>query len=155
MSTARSLQRDATSAVVYPDSDGLPMADNTEQFDFIHTLKGNLDIVVADFVAGDHLWYPVQGHLEIRVAPDVYVARGRPKGHRGSYKQWEEDGVPPTVVFEWWSRSNGFVAQTRKLRFYERYGVEEFYGFDQLRREFTAFHLSGLRAPALYGRTHE
>jgi len=128
---------------VYPDSDGQLMADNTEQFDFIHTFKGNLDALLDDFVAGDHLWYPVEGHPKIRVAPDVYVALGRPKGYRGSYRQWEEEGVPLTVVFEWWSPKNSFADQTRKLRFYERYGVAEFYAFDQLRRQLTAFHREG------------
>ena len=34
------------------------------------------------------------------------VAIGRPKGHRGSYKQWEEGGVPPTLVVEVMSPSN-------------------------------------------------
>lgn len=75
--------------VVYPDFDGEPMADTTEQFEFIQNFQGNLDIAIEDFVAGDHLWYPVEGHPEIRIAPDVYVALGRPKGKRGSYKQWE------------------------------------------------------------------
>lgn len=46
------------------------------------------------------LWYPVESHPEIRTAPDVLVVFGRPKGHRGSYKQWEEDNIPPQVVFE-------------------------------------------------------
>jgi hypothetical protein len=43
-------------------------------------------------VEGDLLWYPVEGHSEIRVVPhpDVLVAFGRPKGHLCSYKQWQE-----------------------------------------------------------------
>ncbi|MGL6095928.1 MAG: Uma2 family endonuclease, partial [Fimbriiglobus sp.] len=51
--------------VEYPDSDGMPMADNTLQFRWIVTLKGNLDALFADrpdvCVAGDHLVYPVEG----------------------------------------------------------------------------------------------
>ena len=123
----------------YPDSDGEPMADNTEQFAFIQTFQANLDLLLPDFVAGDHLWYPVEGRPDIRVAPDVYVALGRPKGHRGSYKQWVEGGVPLQVVFEWWSPRNDFASQIRKLRFYEQHGVQEFYTFDQLRGVFSAF----------------
>ena len=129
--------------IEYPDSDGELMADNTEQFDFIQIVKANLDLVTNDFVAGDHLWYPVEGHPEIRVAPDVYVALGRPKGYRGSYLQWKEEGIPPRVVFEWWSPKNNFDAQVRKLLFYNRYGVEEFYTFDQVRRTFSAFVREG------------
>ena len=128
------------SAVIdYPDSDGEPMSDNTEQFEFIQTVQGNLDAILPDFVAGDHLWYPVQGHPEIRIGPDVYVALGRPKGHRGSYLQWVEDDQPIQVVFEWWSPRNDFAQQAKKLLFYNRYGVQEFYTFDQTRRIFNAF----------------
>ncbi|NOY26693.1 MAG: Uma2 family endonuclease [Oligoflexia bacterium] len=130
-------------AIVYPDSDGQPMADNTEQFEFIQTFQGNLDALLKDFVAGDHLWYPVQGQPDIRVAPDVYVALGRPKGHRGSYKQWEEDDTPPHVVFEWWSPNSDFPQHAQKLRFYDRYGVQEFYAFDQIRHAFSAFIRQG------------
>ncbi|MFN9173216.1 MAG: Uma2 family endonuclease, partial [Synechocystis sp.] len=64
--------------IIYPDSDGQPMADNTEQFQWIVLLKENLECLFANnanvFVGGDLLWYPVEGHPEIRVAPDVMVA---------------------------------------------------------------------------------
>ena len=72
--------------VVYPDSDGEPMSDNTLQYDWIVTLQGNLDRLLPDhFVAGDLLWYPVEGRPNLRQAPDVLVALGRAKGHRGRY----------------------------------------------------------------------
>ncbi|NEX15989.1 MAG: hypothetical protein C1943_04960 [Halochromatium sp.] len=29
------------------------------------------------------------------IAPDLFVVFGRPKGRRGSYRQWEEDGIAP------------------------------------------------------------
>ncbi|MBC7921142.1 MAG: hypothetical protein H7Z75_08610, partial [Ferruginibacter sp.] len=51
--------------IVYPDSDGKPMADNTRQFDEMVRIKNGLDALFADradvFVAGDLLWYPVEG----------------------------------------------------------------------------------------------
>lgn len=129
----------ASKPVVYPDSDGMPMADNTEQFEFIQMVQGNLDAVREDFVAGDHLWYPVEGRPEVRVAPDVYVAVGRPKGHRGSYKQWEEDNTPLTVVFEWWSPNARFADLLAKYQFYDAHGVTEFFSFHQVTRELSAF----------------
>ena len=53
--------------IIYPDSDGQPMADNTKQFQWIVTIKENLEILFASqsdvFVAGDLLWYPVSGEL--------------------------------------------------------------------------------------------
>ncbi|MBI2376174.1 MAG: Uma2 family endonuclease [Deltaproteobacteria bacterium] len=117
-------------SVVYPDSDGMPMADNTLQFEWIVTIKENLDVRLPDFVAGDLLWYPVEGDPKLRAAPDVLVALGRPKGYRGSYRQWEEGNVPPTVVFEVLSPGNTFPEMVKKLQFYDRHGAEEFYIFD-------------------------
>jgi len=120
--------------IVYPESDGQPMADNTRQFECITTIKGGLDAVFLDapdvFVAGDLLWYPVEGDNLIRQAPDVMVVFGRPRQHRGSYQQWLEGGIAPKVVFEVLSRGNRPAEMIRKFQFYERYGVEEYYVYD-------------------------
>jgi Uma2 family endonuclease len=120
--------------IEYPDSDGLPMADNTLQFRWIVTVQGNLDGIYRDdpnvFVAGDLLWYPVEFHPEISAAPDTLVAFGRPKGYRGSYKQWVEAGIAPQVVFEIMSPNNRPEDMDRKFQFYERHGVEEYYLYD-------------------------
>ena len=127
----------------YPESDGLPMADNTEQYEWITLIKSNLDIIFAEqeevFVAGDLLWYPVEGNPKIRVAPDVLVAFDRPKGYRGSYLQWLEGDVPPQVVFEILSPGNHPLEMTRKLAFYERYGVHEYYVYDPLKLDFAVW----------------
>jgi Uma2 family endonuclease len=121
-------------AIVYPESDGQPMADNTLQFEYIVTIKCGLEAEYRDdpnvFVAGDLFWYPEEGHPEIRTAPDVLVVFNRPKGHRGSYRQWEEDGIAPQVVFEILSPGNRFGEMLQKFRFNERYGVEEYYLYD-------------------------
>ncbi|OYQ62999.1 hypothetical protein B9G53_19460 [Pseudanabaena sp. SR411] len=117
--------------IIYPESDGKPMADNTKQFRWILTIQQNIDWLYANdpqvFVAGDLLWYPVEGQTEIAAAPDTMVVFGRPKGDRGSYKQWEEDNIAPQVVFEILSPSNKAVEMAKKLLFYDRYGVEEYY----------------------------
>lgn len=120
--------------IEYPSSDGQPMSDNTLQFRWIVTIEGGLDALYSDnpnvFVAGDLLWYPVQGKPTIRMAPDAMVAFGRPKGERGSYLQWLEDNIPPQVVFEVLSPGNRAGEMARKFAFYERYGVEEYYIYD-------------------------
>ncbi len=120
--------------LIYPDSDGKPMADNTKQFEWIVLIKKNLDWLLVEqpnvFVAGDLLWYPVEGNPKIRTAPDVLVVFGRSKRDRGSYKQWEEDGTPPQVVFEILSPGNTQVEMGNKLLFYDRHGVEEYYLYD-------------------------
>ena len=120
--------------VVYPESDGQPMAENTKQFDWIVTIKCGLETLFANdplvFVAGDLLWYPVEGNPKIRTAPDAMVVFGRPKGHRGSYIQFLEDNISPHVVFEVLSPGNRPAEMLDKLRFYNQYGVEEYYIYD-------------------------
>lgn len=129
-STSLASRAPAARPVHYPDSDGLPMAENTLQFRWIVILKENIDALMPCFVAGDLLWYPVEGDNLTRQAPDVLVALGRPKGERGSYRQWEEGGQPPQVVFEVLSPGNRLGEMVRKHKFYERYGVEEYYVVD-------------------------
>ncbi len=120
--------------IEYPESDGKPMAENTKQARWIFLLYGNLLALFADvadvFIAADHFWYPVKGEPEVRQAPDVFVAVGRPKGDRGSYKQWEEGDVAPQVVFEVLSPSNDPIEMADKFDWYERFGVEEYYIYD-------------------------
>jgi Uma2 family endonuclease len=130
MTTALSID----SELIYPDSDGQPMSDNTKQFRWIVLIKENLEILYAHdpqvFIAGDLLWYPVQGRPDIRVAPDAMVVFGRPKGDRGSYKQWLEENVTPQVVLEILSPGNTVLGMNRKLLFYQHYGVSEYYLYD-------------------------
>jgi Uma2 family endonuclease len=130
-------------AIVYPDSDGQPMADNTKQFRWIQTIYSNLAAIFANdpqvFVAGDLLWYPVEGDNKTRQAPDVMVVFGVPKGDRGSYRQWSEGGIAPQVVFEILSPGNRFSEMTRKQIFYDTYGVEEYYVYDPDRNDLSIF----------------
>jgi Uma2 family endonuclease len=120
--------------VDYPESDGQPMSDNTEQFRWIVVIQQNLEWLFADdpnvFVAGDLLWYPVEGRNNLCNAPDVMVAIGRPKGKRGSYQQWKENNIAPQVVFEILSPSNTAMEMARKQGFYDQHGVEEYYLYD-------------------------
>ena len=129
--------------IIYPESDGKPMADNTKQFTWIVTIKENLEILFADvpdvFVAGDLLWYPVEGEPKICQAPDAMVVFGRPKGDRGSYKQWKEDNIPFQVVFEILSPNNTLKEMAKKLGFYNQYGVEEYYLYDPDKNDLTGW----------------
>ena len=122
------------SEIVYPESDGKPMAENTLQFQWIVTIKEGLARAFSSrpdvFVAGDLLWYPVEGRPDICAAPDAMVAIGRPAGYRGCYKQWEEEGIGPQVVFEVLSPNNRPAEMERKRKFYEEFGVDEYYLYD-------------------------
>jgi Uma2 family endonuclease len=127
-------QKISNKPILYPDSDGKPMADNTKQFRIIVTLHNGFEALYKDdpnvFVAGDLLWYPVEGNNKLRTAPDVMIAYGRPKGDRGSYKQWEEGGIAPQIVFEILSPGNRLTEMAQKLAFYAHYGVAEYYIYD-------------------------
>ncbi len=120
--------------VIYPQSDGQPMADNTKQFNYIVLIKEGLEALFRHdpniFVAGDFLWYPVEGNNKLRVAPDAMVVFGRPKGDRGSYLQWLEENIPPQVVFEVLSPGNTKAEMRNKKAWYELYGVQEYYVYD-------------------------
>lgn len=89
-----SVARANQSNITYPERDGNSMSDNTKQFRWIVVIKENLELLFADnpniFVAGDLLWYPIKGDNKTRQAPDVMIVFGRPKGDRGSYRQWVE-----------------------------------------------------------------
>ncbi len=143
------LQSSAQKDIIYPDSDGQPMADNTQQFELIVWIKENLELLFANdsnvFVGGDLLWYPVEGDNKLRQAPDVMVAFGRAKGYRGSYQQWLEDNIPPQVVFEIWSPGNRLSKMAKKFEFYDRYGVEEYYLYKPDEVDLTGWQRRDLR----------
>ena len=138
--------------LLYPSSDGQPMAENTEQYQWIVLIAENIRALFNDnpnvFVAADLLWYAVK--LENKVAdepiaqaPDVMVVLGRPQGYRSSYRQWNEANIPPQVVFEILSQSNktkeGIEEMRRKFEFYQRHKVEEYYIYDPLAQELTGW----------------
>ncbi|XDE61769.1 Uma2 family endonuclease [Arthrospira platensis BEA 1257B] len=130
--------------ILYPDSDGKPMAENTLQYGWIVRLVSNLKQLLKSqvaFVAGDLLWYPVQVERPPapRQAPDAMVVLGRPDGARGSYKQWEEDNIPPQVVFEILSPSNTMSEMAAKQQFYQQYGVLEMYFYNPQSHNFWGF----------------
>jgi Uma2 family endonuclease len=129
--------------VLYPDSDGQPMSDNTLQFSWIAKLKEGCEALFKDnptvFVAGDLLWYPVEGDNKTRRAPDTMVVFGRPKGYRGSYQQWREDNIAPQVAFEILSPGNTLSEMALKLQFYNRFGIEEYYLYDPESNDLTGW----------------
>ena len=132
-----------TEEIIYPCSDGQPMADSTIQYKLIVTIKEGCESLLKDdqnvFIAADLLWYPVEGRTDISQAPDVMVVFGRPKGDRRSYIQFREDNIPPQVVFEIRSFSDSQIKMNKKCSFYNRYGVEEYYLYDPQQNELTGW----------------
>ncbi|MGL5060000.1 MAG: Uma2 family endonuclease [Microcoleus sp.] len=132
-----------TEEIIYPCSDGQPMADSTIQYRLIVKIKEGCESLLKDdpnvFVAADLLWYPVQGRKDICQAPDTMVIFGRPKGDRLSYIQHREDNIGPQVVFEIRSHNDRQVKMDKKLAFYNRYGVEEYYVYDPEENELSGW----------------
>jgi Uma2 family endonuclease len=138
------VQTPVPSELLYPDSDGKPMAENTLQYRWIVRLVTNLKQLLKDemaFVAGDLLWYPVPVERPPAPcqAPDTMVVLGRPDGDRGSYRQWEEDDIAPQVVFEILSPSNTMSEMAEKQQFYEQYGVLEMFFYNPQSHDFWGY----------------
>ncbi len=164
MSTNLSNTWDLSTLEDYPCSDGEPMAENTTQYRWMVLIKEGLEALFREdpnvFIAADLFWYAVPGKNPIRVAPDILVVFGRPKGERLSYMQWVEEGVPPQVVFEILSPGNRRLEMERKFRFYNRYGAEEYYLYYPEEGQLTGFlrgpeglkpitRMKGFRSPRL------
>ena len=103
-------------------------------------------------MAGDLLWYSVEGNNKLRQAPDVMVVFGVEKGDRGYYQKCQENNIAPQVVFEILSPGNTPKEMNRKLLFYNRYGVEEYYIYDPQKNSFTGwlFQLSSCGGAVSY-----
>ena len=123
-----------TEQIIYPSSDGQPMADSTTQFDLMVKIQQGCESLFKKnpnvFVAADLLWYPVEGRNDIFQAPDTMVIFGRPKGDRLSYLQFREDHIAPQFVLEIRSYKDTQTKMDEKFSFYNRYGVEEYYVYE-------------------------
>jgi Uma2 family endonuclease len=140
-------ETDIAGQIIYPIDNGEPLSNDTEHLRWITFLKNGLEDWFADredvFVAADLLWYPIDGRPDISKAPDVMVVLDHPAGDRPCYKQWEENGRPPNVVFEFISKSNTAGEMIDKLEFYSDMGCDEFFIYDYRRGKFSAFRRNG------------
>ncbi len=125
----------AGAAVVYPESDGQPVAETDVHRQLMFALIGMLQAFFRDdphvYISGNLFVYYQEGDPRRVVAPDVFVVPGIPNRQRRIYKLWEE-GVPPAVVFELTSRSTRREDLRSKYDLYERLGVREYFLFDPL-----------------------
>ena len=124
----------------YPDSDGLPMAENEAQFWPILYVGAALDqyFQARDdaYVVGNLLLYyqegnPREGDFGKSVSPDLMVVLGAPKHVRSSYRLWEEPKAPDFVL-EVASESTYRVDQVRKRTIYADIGVSEYWQVDPM-----------------------
>ena len=121
--------------VVYPETDGKPMAETDVHIDALiyvrEALKDYFREAEDVYVAGNLLLYYEEGNPAASVAPDVFVVKGVPKGERRIYKLWEE-GKAPDVVIEITSRGTRLEDLGNKRALYEMLGVTEYFLYDPL-----------------------
>ena len=119
--------------VHYPDSDGLPMADNDTQaevmIDLRHALRTRYAAEPDVYVATNLFVYYREGNPGARAAPDVFVVFGVPKRKRRSYRIWKE-GQVPALAFEIASQEGWEELLDSKKDLYEQIGVGEYVVFD-------------------------
>ena len=119
--------------VEYPDSDGLPMAENTVQCRAIREAMGALENHYKPGrevgIASDLLLYYRQGDPATSVAPDLMVSFDMRMLGLPSYKLWEI-GKPPEFVLEVSSQSSRELDRTKKVELYAGLGVREYFVFD-------------------------
>lgn len=119
--------------IVYPASDGEPMAETDTHRNLMVELIAQLTAFFSHtpdvYVSGNLFIYYVEGEASKRVAPDVFVVRGVGGHERRIYKLWEE-GRAPDVVFELSSRKTWGADLQRKWLRYAKLGVKEYFIFD-------------------------
>jgi Uma2 family endonuclease len=134
--------------VVYPDSDGEPMAETGIHVRTILHLYGALlnhyrrreDV----YIAADMFLYYEKGNPKARKTPDVMVIHGVSNApERRSFRVWEE-GAVPSVVFEISSKATWMEDLVTKSVLYARLGVKEYFIFDPL-EEYLEETLQGFR----------
>ena len=117
----------------YPDSDGLPMAENESQFWPILYVGSALDRYYQDrddvYVVGNLLLYYQQGDGSKSVSPDLMVVFGASKHVRSSYRVWEEPKAPDFVL-EIASESTYRADRGEKRDTYADMGVLEYWQYD-------------------------
>ncbi len=119
----------------FPDADGEPMAENTENLvqmmDLIIALKALLAAQGRTrwMVGGNQFLYYNEHNGREHVAPDVYVGFDLAPHRRPSWKTWIE-GKSPDIVWEISSESTWQEDVGTKLAVYARVGVREYYIFD-------------------------
>lgn len=102
-------------AIIYPESDGKPMAETERHRD---ALMDALIILIEAFkdkpdvcVSGNMMMYYVEGDPKKSISPDVFVSFGIGKKLRRTYRVWEE-GKPPDFVLEFSSDKTHRTDQT-------------------------------------------
>ena len=144
----------ATTSIVYPESDGMPLPDGEYQAPLYRRVVGDLEVHFRDIpgvrVNGNTFIYYVEGDPRRSVSPDCYVVFGLSNDAllslslegNNTYLLWEV-GKPPDFVLEIGSKSTANADLVRKRELYAELGVGEYWRYDATGGEFYGEPLVG------------
>ncbi|MBM3234907.1 Uma2 family endonuclease [Candidatus Poribacteria bacterium] len=120
--------------VIYPESDGKPMAETDAHIDQIIDLRKALQAYYRDnpmvYISGNIFIYYLENDTREQVSPDLFVVKGVPKHRRRYYQTWVE-GKAPDFVLEVTSKKTTSEDFNYKYELYERIlKVPEYFLFD-------------------------
>lgn len=122
----------ATSEIIYPSSDGEPLAETQQHVLAILMALALLRLYLQEqqaVVFADQYLYYIEGNSRARVAPDVMVVFDIEKRLYANYKIWEGQQTP-AIIFEVTSAGTKETDWNFKKTLYEQLGVTEYWLFD-------------------------
>ena len=143
-------------AIVYPETDGMPLPDGEYQAPLyvrtVGTLRTHFRDIPGARVNGDTFIYYVEGNPRRSVSPDCYVVFGLTEAAlhslslegNNTYLLWEV-GKPPDFILEIGSQSTAGADLGSKRDLYAELGVREYWRFDATGGEFYVEALVGER----------
>jgi len=146
----------AATAIVYPETDGMPLPDGEYQAPLYRKVVGSLEVhfkgVPGAHVNGNTFIYYIEGNPRRSVSPDCYVVFNLSDAAKHSlsieanntYLLWEV-GKAPDFVLEIASESTATVDLGRKRDLYAEIGVPEYWRYDETGSDFYGEPLVGER----------
>ena len=141
-------------AIVYPETDGMPLPDGEHQAPLYVRILGTLRVYYKDTpgarVNGDTFIYYVEGDPRRSVSPDCYVALGLSEEavesieRNNVYLLWEVSKAPDFIL-EIGSSSTASRDLGSKRDLYAELGVREYWRYDQTGGDFYGEPLVGER----------
>ncbi len=123
----------AETTVLYPESDGKPMAETERHFREIlknfSRLENHFAHIPDVYILGNMMMYYEEGDPFKSISPDIFVSFGIGRKERRIYKIWEE-GKPPDFVLEFASRKTYHKDFTDKKQLYADIGITEYFLYD-------------------------
>ena len=149
MTTRPAAQTQTQTAIVYPDTDGMPLPDGHFQDPLFREIVTTIETHYKDrpdiLVSGNTFVYYEEGNPQRFVSPDCYVALGISKEsieRFNTYRIWEV-GKPPDFALEIGSPSTANTDLIQKRQLYARLGIGEYWRYDATGGDFYGEPLTG------------